>query len=166
MRTIWIILLLSLGLASPCLARSPKAGQPAPDFTVQTLDGRSLRLAELGSQVVLVHFWATWCSSCREEMPALERFYRLHHKDGLEVIAISIEDRSDIDLVRKVAAAYSYPAALAADADLAGFGRVWVLPLSFVIDRRGLLRIAGWTGEQRIDDASLGARILPLLDER
>jgi cytochrome c biogenesis protein CcmG/thiol:disulfide interchange protein DsbE len=166
MRNLCFILLLVLGLSGPGLARSPEAGQAAPDFALRTLDGREIHAAGLEGKVVLVHFWATWCPPCREEMPALERFYRRHRRDGLEILAISIEDVADLARVRAAAAAYSFPVALAPDAEVAGFGRVWVVPLSFVIDRHGLMRVSGWTGERGIDDASLAAALSPLLDER
>ena len=133
---------------------------------MHTLDGRVLRAADLKGQVVVMHFWATWCTSCRVEMPALERFYRRHHQEGLEIVAVSIEEAADLARVREVATAYSYPAALAADSEVAGFGRIWVLPLTFVIDREGLLRYSEWTGEQRIDDAILEERLGPLLERR
>lgn len=161
-----LLLLLLLLLSVPGLARTPAAGETAPDFALRTLDGREIHAADLKGQVVLVHFWATWCPLCRQEMPALERFYRRHHQEGLEIIALSVEEAADLAKVREVASAWSFPTGLAEDAHVAGFGRIWVLPLTFVIDRHGLMRISEWSGRQRLDDASLEERLRPLLDER
>lgn len=141
-------------------------GRPAPAWQAVTLDGRQVDSASLKGKVVLVHFWATWCPPCREEMPALDAFYRQHAKDGLEVVAISLDDAADRAKVRDFVKSYAFPVAMMGDARVAGFGRVWVLPLSFLIDRKGVLREDGWTGEQRIDAASLNRIVLPLLSER
>ncbi|HUW27146.1 MAG TPA: TlpA disulfide reductase family protein [Sulfuriferula sp.] len=149
--------------ASQALANSLRVGAAAPAFTVKTLDGRALSLASLHGKVVLLNFWATWCPPCRAEMPALERFYQLHRNEGLEIIAVSMEDRSDEAKVRTVAAAYTYPLALIANAEVEDYGRIWRLPLTFVIDRAGMLRKSDWSGEQPISAASLDEYVLPYL---
>ena len=53
----------------------PRAGYPAPDFTLETLDGKTVTLSDLHGQVVLINFWATWCPPCRAEMPAIQQVY-------------------------------------------------------------------------------------------
>jgi peroxiredoxin len=164
MRTTALLLLLAFGLATPGFA-SPRAGATAPGFAARTLDGRVFHLADLRGKVVLLHFWATWCPPCREELPALERYYRQHKAEGLEIVALSIEGLDDLEQVRKVAAVYSFPLGLVANAEISDYGRIWMLPLSFVIDRHGRLRISEWTGERKIDDARLDAALTPLLEE-
>jgi peroxiredoxin len=144
-------------------AASPKAGTTAPDFSVRTLDGRTLNLASLRGKVILLHFWATWCPPCREEFPVLQQFYQQHQQDGLEIIAVSIENADDIDKVRAFANAYTFPLALINTADVGGYGRIWRLPLSFVIDRDGVLRKADWSGDEPINAHSLENRVLPWL---
>src|SRR3990172_3010778 len=58
--------------ASEAAVPAPVVGAPAPDFTLQTVDGESLRLSDLRGKVVAVNFWATWCAPCRLEMPDLQ----------------------------------------------------------------------------------------------
>ena len=73
--------LLTLGfLTAACLAAAPKEGRPAPSFAAKSLDGRQIESADLKGKVVLIHFWATCCPPWREEMPALDKFYRQHRR--------------------------------------------------------------------------------------
>jgi thiol-disulfide isomerase/thioredoxin len=160
-----LILLLAIAgaLVRPGFAAAPVEGQPAPQFEVRTLDGRVIDSAKTKGQVVLLHFWATWCPPCREEMPAIEKFYADHRGEGFEAIAISVEEAADEAKVKEYAKSFSYPVALVNAARIQGYGRIWALPLSFVIDRNGVLRKSDWTGERPIDAASLAAQVLPLL---
>jgi len=150
-------------LSCPGYAASPKEGQMAPRYEVTALDGRVVGSAALSGKVTLVHFWATWCPPCREEMPALDKFYREHQRDGFEVVAISIEDAADEGKVRDFVRQYAFPVAMKGAAEIDGFGRIWALPLSFLIDRKGVLRKANWTGQEKIDALLLDERVLPLL---
>ena len=157
-------LLFCLFLSVPATAAT-HAGEPMPDFFVHTLDGRDLNLGDFAGKVVMVHFWATWCGACRTEMPALARFYRQHHREGLEVVAISLDEAGNRAQVEAAARVYGFTTALKDECQVDAFGRVWILPLTFVIDRHGVLRIADWTGKEHIDAARLDERLLPLLQE-
>lgn len=144
-------------------ARSPAEGLPAPPVEARLLNGVNLAPADYSGKVLLVNFWATWCSPCRAEMPALETFYAKHHAEGLEVIAISLDDPKDEAKVREVMRAYTFPAALAGDAKVKGYGRIWRLPLTFVVDRHGVLRKDAWYGNPGIDLPLLETTVTPLL---
>jgi thiol-disulfide isomerase/thioredoxin len=119
----------------------------------------------LQGKVIIVHFWATWCPPCREEMPALENFYQAHHDEGLEVIAVSVEDDADKTKVLEFSRNFSFPVAMQGASEVDGFGRIRALPLSFLFDRKGILRKGGWSGEQKMDASSLEAFVGPLLKE-
>jgi thiol-disulfide isomerase/thioredoxin len=64
---------------------------PAPDFTLPTLSGAPIRLSDLRGKVVLLNFWATWCGSCRAEMPTIEALHRQYKDRGLEVLAVNLD---------------------------------------------------------------------------
>jgi peroxiredoxin len=79
----------------------PATGTRAPDFELDRLDGGTLRLSDhLGKKVVLLDFWATWCTPCRAAMPQLEQLYQRHQADGLLVLGISIDGPESVAQVR------------------------------------------------------------------
>ena len=99
-----LLLLLALfftgfGMLTGCSdepSRAPVAGtvavgQPAPDFTLSDLDGRSYTLSQLRGKVVIVNFWASWCPPCRAEMPSMERLHQELSGQGLVLLAVNIE---------------------------------------------------------------------------
>jgi peroxiredoxin len=81
----------------------PRVGVPAPDFTLPDLDGKPHRLADLRGRVVVLNFWATWCPPCIDEMPSLQRLQQAFADRGVEVVAVSVDERfSDVGaFVRK-----------------------------------------------------------------
>lgn len=67
------------------------AGSRAPQYSARTLDGKLVALESLRGKVVVLNVWATWCTPCLTEMPALERLHRSLHGRGLEVVAVSVD---------------------------------------------------------------------------
>lgn len=156
--------LLALALlltAVPGLALD--VGKPAPDLEIALADGKSFKLSEARGEVVVINLWATWCEFCREEMPALESYYRRHKAEGLRLVAVSMDDTGADALAREVMRAYSYPMGVGRQSNLRGLGRIWRLPMTFVVDRRGILRRDGSEGEPRVDLQSLEREVTPLL---
>ena len=93
-----ILLVISLGavLLSRLPATSPTAvGSMAPDFSLASLDGEPVRLADLRGRPVIVNFWASWCGPCIEEVPLLREAAARHQADGLAVVGIVYRDRSE-----------------------------------------------------------------------
>ena len=66
-------------------------GKPAPDFSLPDLNEKPYRLSEFRGKVVFLNFWATWCKPCREEMPSMEILNKNFEKDGLVILAVSID---------------------------------------------------------------------------
>lgn len=122
------------------LAAAPKAGDRAPKLILPTIDGRTVDLAALRGKVVVVNFWATWCPPCRTEMPALDAWYRARRGRGVEVVGVSEDKPRDRAEVKSVMAPFAYPAGLAADAKVIGFAPARALPITYVIDRKGVVR--------------------------
>jgi cytochrome c biogenesis protein CcmG/thiol:disulfide interchange protein DsbE len=135
-----LVLAGALGRASGEEA-GPEVGRPAPDFTLPDLAGNPVRLADYqGKKGVLVNFWATWCVPCREELPSLERLHR-RRQGTLEVLAVSLDTASPAK-VRAFARELGLSFLILSDRELAlaRMYRVRVVPMSFIVDRTGVIR--------------------------
>jgi cytochrome c biogenesis protein CcmG/thiol:disulfide interchange protein DsbE len=162
MPSIRVLVLASLlALANPAFAIAE--GAPAPAIEGRLFDGTGFALADYARKVVMLNFWATWCAPCREEMPALDAYYRRHASEGFLLIAISMDSPKDEAKARAIMQSFAFPAALARETNIKGYGRIWRLPLTFVIDRRGILRKDGWFGDPLLDAAILEQTVTPLL---
>jgi cytochrome c biogenesis protein CcmG, thiol:disulfide interchange protein DsbE len=127
-------------------ARAARLGvdRPAPPLVLHTLDGQSIATDDLHGHVVVLTFWATWCEPCRTELPLLSDYAARHADKGLTVLGFSLDGPDDLAAVRQVAAGLSFPVGLLGSAYAGGYGRIWRLPVSFTIDRNGLLADNGW----------------------
>jgi peroxiredoxin len=131
------------------------AAKPAPDFTLKTLDGRTLRLEDLRGKVVLLNFWATWCAGCRVEMPRFVEQYRKHHAQGLEIVGVSMDDVGNEAIAGFVKAHHvNYTIVRGNDAVAKAYDGVRFLPQTFVIDRKGEIvrTIVGPPEERELDE--------------
>jgi cytochrome c biogenesis protein CcmG, thiol:disulfide interchange protein DsbE len=152
----------SLILGQPAVAGAP-VGAPAPPLVATAIDGRPVDLAQLHGHVVVVHFWATWCPPCREEMPVLDAFYRAHRGEGLEIIAASIDRKRDLSDVRKAMKDFAFPAVLVAEAKANGWGTPDAMPLTYVIDATGVIRSVVRPGKGTLTAEQLAAQVGSLL---
>lgn len=85
--------LLGFGLTrNPQFFPTPLIGQPAPVWTLQTLDGDSLSLEDLNDRVVVLNFWASWCIPCRAEHPVLMRAARTWPKEEVAIVGLVYDD--------------------------------------------------------------------------
>jgi len=121
----------------------------APDFTLRTLDGQELTLSKLRGEVILLDFWATWCSPCRESIPHLIQLYKTYQKKGFEVIGMNM-DKRDMETVRQFAMSLNipYPVVITLEKVERDYG-VTGLPSTIIIDKKGRIRekIRGFTSE-------------------
>ncbi|HLZ93224.1 MAG TPA: TlpA disulfide reductase family protein [Candidatus Acidoferrum sp.] len=114
--------------------RDPDA---APDFKLDRLDGKPLRLSDAHGKVVLLNFWATWCGPCRAEIPDLIALQQ-KYKDQLQIIGLTVDD-DDASVVKQVVAEthINYPVAMASPEVRLQYGGIAALPTSFVLDAQG-----------------------------
>ncbi len=105
-----------------------------PDFTLQVSSGGDFALAAQRGRPVIVHFFATWCDPCRDELPALQRF--VARAGNPIIVAISVAEVDD--RVRRFLDKYqvSLPVALDRDRAVAKAWDVSILPTTFILDRQ------------------------------
>jgi thiol-disulfide isomerase/thioredoxin len=160
------LLFLMLLVFIQASAYAIEEGKLAPALSAKLLDGKLFSTEAARGEVVIVNFWATWCPPCRQEMPVFESYYQKHKNQGLRIIAVSIDEPAELAKVREVIRDFTFDAALEGETQHKGYGRIWRLPLTFVIDRKGVLRKDGWYGAAGIDQALLEKIVTPLLEEK
>jgi thiol-disulfide isomerase/thioredoxin len=137
--------------------------KPAPEIARTDLAGARISLKSMRGKVVLLNFWATWCAPCLIEMPVFSTWQQQYGPRGLQVIGISMDD--DAAPVRKllVKVKTNYPIAMG-DAKVGEqYGGVLGLPLSFLIDKKGVVR-ARFQGET--DLKTIEKHLKGMLDQR
>jgi thiol-disulfide isomerase/thioredoxin len=120
-------------------------------FEVKGTAGEALSLDKYKGKVVLLDFWATWCGPCRADMPSVVNLYKKHHKNGFEIIGISL-DRSREALDRYVKAnEMTWPQFFDGkywENEIAMKYKIRSIPATFLIDRQGVLRYRSVRGRQ------------------
>ncbi len=145
----------------------PRPGRvEAPDFLLRTLDGQNRSLRQDRGKVVLMNFWATWCPPCIREMPAMQRLYDKFGTQGLEIVAVSV-DQGNPDAVRKFVddLKLNFPVVLDPDQATKQAYQVRALPTTYLIDRKGRVVAVGMGAREWDGEASF-ALIEHLLNEK
>jgi cytochrome c biogenesis protein CcmG, thiol:disulfide interchange protein DsbE len=160
--------LAAAALPAPhALARGLRTGEPAPPATLVTLDGSRISSLELRGQVVILTFWATWCTPCREELPLLSDYQARHADAGLSILGFTLDTPEELAEVRRVAQTLRFPVGFLGRSSATGYGRIWRLPVSFTIDRAGLLALDGWQEKHPVwTQERLDQVVTPLLAKR
>jgi thiol-disulfide isomerase/thioredoxin len=84
--------LVALGWLNRDSAITLERGAMAPALELPSIDGGTISLAELRGKVVMLNIWATWCPPCLKEMPSMQEVYERHRGDGLEILAVAVDD--------------------------------------------------------------------------
>ena len=135
---------------------------PAPELSLQNVNGEAESLIGYRDKVVLVNNWATWCPPCKAEIPTLEAYYKAHTADGFVIIGVEAGEPQNDVLKFVQESGMSYPVWIDLNgAALDAFNNK-NLPSSYVIDRSGTVRLA-WVGE--ISSEMLEKYVTPLLTE-
>lgn len=116
----------------------------APDFTLPDPAGRKVSLKDFRGKVVFLNFWATWCESCREEMPSMERLYRELKGKGLEIVAVNIKEKPQAALAYFRELKLTYPVLLDPEGEVGLLYGAFGLPATYVIDRKGVVLARMW----------------------
>lgn len=144
--------------AEPAEGTPYQAIRPAPDFTLDTLDGDTLTLADFDdSEAVLMNFWASWCFPCKTEMPELIAIHEEYQDQGLAVLGVTVNDlpRDSRAFVEEMKV--PYPSVIGTPAMLEDYGLTPWLPITLLVQDRQIVR--EWVGPQTRADFEYPIRV-------
>jgi peroxiredoxin len=158
-----VVLAIMLYFGFHMARRSPSArtsyslkSAAAPDFTLESLDGQSMRLSDFRGKAVLLNFWATWCGPCKIEMPWFVDLQNQYGSQGLQIVGVAMDDsaKEDIDKFVKEMGV-NYPVLIGKEAVGDAYGGVPALPESFFISRDGKImdKFIGLRGKAEVEEA-------------
>ncbi len=140
-------------------------GENAPAFILTTRDGKKFDLLEQKGKVVIISYWATWCPPCREELPVLEALWRTYHSQGLEIVAVSVDNGSMLTHVKQAVKVFTMPIAMESAVtknDLSPFDSV---PKLFVIGKDGKVKsVRDGAAQEPLIEKAFNEEIKALLD--
>lgn len=121
---------------------APTKGFLAPDFTLSTLSGESVTLSDLRGQAVLVNLWASWCTPCRAEMPAMQIVYERYRDRGFTILAVNATNQDSLSSAQAFVEelGVTYPILLDLDGKVSALYQLRALPSSFFINPDGRIQ--------------------------
>ncbi|ESU33976.1 hypothetical protein G3A_03480 [Bacillus sp. 17376] len=125
------------------------AGMVAPTFTLKNLAGEEVSLNDYRGKKVMLNFWATWCPRCKEEMPAMEQFYKEHSKE-VEILAVNLDPQNNVKSFVKENE-LTFPILLDQVGTTQQTYAIISIPTTYIIDEQGLIlkkHIGSMTYEQ------------------
>ena len=130
--------LLASQTTPPSGQSSPQLGQPAADFTLPDSTGSPIKSSAYKGKVILLDFWATWCTGCKVEIPWYMEFQNKYGKDGLTAIGVSMDD-DGWKSVKPFLEEHklNYPVVIANEGLANRYGGLPSLPMTLLIDRNG-----------------------------
>lgn len=114
----------------------------APNFELQNLDGKPVKLSDFTGKKIILNFWATWCPPCRAEMPHMEKFYTDYEKDVV-VLAVNL---TQTEKNRSVVAEFvedfglTFPIVMDVEGNVASTYQIFAYPTSYIIDSQGIIK--------------------------
>lgn len=140
-------------LAGRELLDSPAVGAPAPDFELENLSGKRIRLSNLRGKPALINFWATWCGPCRLEMPAIQARYD-EHQSELAVLAVNFDEPKDEVQAFAEELGLTFEILLDPGAAVQDLYRVRGYPTTYFVDADGLVQAVhlGGMSERQLEE--------------
>ncbi len=127
----------------------------APDFTLQSLDGKTVHLSDFRGKPIVLNFWATWCGPCKIEMPWFVDFQKQYKQAGVQFLGVAMDDASTKDIAEFAESMkVNYPILIGKESVGDAYGGVQFLPETFYIDRNGKIvdKAFGLKGRGEIED--------------
>lgn len=151
-------------MAKPSLAsmekdiakRGIQAGSPAPDFQLENMSGKMVKLSDYKGKTVILNFWATWCPPCKTEMPYIEDFYIKNKDKNVIVLAINLTnlEKNKNDIQQFINDHHlTFPVLLDGKGKVAKVYQNLTIPTTFIIDKTGRIvqKIVGPTNRGTLE---------------
>lgn len=140
-RLAWLSLLFASACDDPG-SGPPQLGGEAPAFAAASLEGDTLRLAELQGVPVLLNLWATWCTPCRTETPFLQAIHEEYRPRGLKVVGVTVDGAGSGRQIRGFLDEFGVTYDILHDPRMESMDifSVWGLPATYLLDRDGRIR--------------------------
>jgi peroxiredoxin len=138
MKRVAAVLILSACCSFAIGVKKETDRKKAPDFEVNDAEGRTVRLSDYAGKVILLDFWATWCTPCKASVPWFNELQAKYSAEGFTVLGVSMDEKG-WDVVKPFVEKMQikYPVALGTKRIAYLYGDVDQLPLAFFIDRAG-----------------------------
>jgi len=116
-----------------------KIGFAAPDFTLQTVDGRQVSLSDYRGKPVILNFWASWCGPCRYEVPSFKSFHDKYENEGISILAVNTQDNPDSALAYAKADGLKFTIPVDPQGKVSSLYNIRGLPTTYFIDENGII---------------------------
>ncbi|MCK9209725.1 MAG: TlpA family protein disulfide reductase [Ignavibacteriaceae bacterium] len=137
MKTISASVIFFVFVMFMCSSNAFSQDKKAPNFSLKSVDGKTVKLSDYKNKVVLIDFWATWCPPCRKGIPDLIELQKEFKKDFV-VLGISVDSDTKGDVPSFIKNyGINYPIVYGDESTAKLFGGVSGIPTSFLIDRKG-----------------------------
>lgn len=141
--TVWLLHAASSHAADPLAGFGvivPEKTATAPAFTLTTLEGGKVSLADYRGKVVFINFWATWCAPCREEMPSMQMLWERYGERDFVLLAVNTDSSNHKTITRFVDKhKLTYPILLDHGEEVRDAYKVIGLPVTYLIGRDGTI---------------------------
>ena len=128
---------LNSQLKAPVTQTHSESEKVLPNFTLTTLDGTTEKFESLGKKVYLIHFWATWCEACLDEMPEIQKLRETFKEQGFEVLGVNLDENPSAVLPEKIQSyKIDFPNFTDPDGATAEFFQVYAIPMSVIINSK------------------------------
>ncbi|MCM3567759.1 redoxin domain-containing protein [Neobacillus mesonae] len=117
-------------------------GNKAPNFQLQSLEGKTVQLSELKGTKLILNFWASWCPPCKAEMPHMQEFYQEQKGKNIEILSVNLTTaEKDPDGVQKFVKTYglTFPVLLDSTGEIGDAYQAFTIPTSYFIDSNGII---------------------------
>ena len=156
LRMAWVVTILAL-LSTGCASVPRETPRAAPAFSLNTLEGKVIRLSDLKGSPIALNFWASWCPACATNSPNLQAIHERYVGDGLIVLGVAPDDSEEALAEKAKSLGITYPVAIS-EATANAYG-VRAIPITFFIDKQGMI-ISSVLGTASFEDLEAEVRRL------